>query len=191
MTLLDVNRFVVLRSSGLALAGTGLFLGAVACGDTDDMPTPTATPTAIPEPTPTATPVPLDEPGRLALTFRMEPDYIPVMDEPPVGYFYGDIFPAGQITSTGPKPGATVLESVEVYVDLTTEGGPTAVLYTTQGLTVEDVGILGFLDSDANDADDFNPDKKDPVTLPWDNSDFVVVPNQTTTIEVFFGMLNP
>lgn len=189
------SRRTLRRASGAGIVLAMVAGVLVACGGEEATPTPTPTgtpePTPTVAPTPTVTPEPLDQPGQLALTFAMEVDYIPVMDEPPVGMFYGAIYRSGDVGSTGPKPGSESLEDIEVFVDLTANGGPTEVLYTTGPLNVSNVAILGFLDSDANDANDYDPDKKDPVTLPWDNGDFEVSANTTSTVQVFFGMLNP
>lgn len=126
-------------------------------------------------------------PGTLLLTFAMDSDYIDSMDEPPLGTFYGSIFYGDEVDSLGPIDGAEALEDVTVEdIDLS-DGGPTGVLYTTGELPLTEVVILGFLDSDANT--DGGPDGGDPVTLPSDN-DFDVAPGETT-VEVYFGLLNP
>jgi hypothetical protein len=65
------------------------------------------------------------------------------------------------------------------------------VLFTTGALPVGEVTILGFIDSDGNaDPDAPSPDAKDPVTLPSDN-EFDVIGGQETTVEVYFGLINP
>ena len=128
--------------------------------------------------------------GTLALTFAIDTDYQAAMDEPAVGTFYGAYWLGEEVTSLGPDDGAVSLGSIEVEVDLT-DANPTAVLTTSPALPATEIVILGFLDSDANaDADDPGPDDRDPVTLPNDN-DFDVVGGAETTVEVFFGLLNP
>jgi len=136
----------------------------------------------------TAAPVAGD--GTLALTFGIDSDYLAAMEEPAVGTFYGSFWLGSEVTSLGPDDGAMDLGGIEVALDLT-DGGPTAVLFTSGPLPAEEIVVLGFLDSDANtDPGAPGPDAKDPVTLPNDN-DFDVVAGQETTVEVFFGLLNP
>jgi hypothetical protein len=130
--------------------------------------------------------------GTLALTFAMDADFIDVMDEAPVGRFWGTIYAAEDVTGIGPDDDA--VEYGDVYVesvDLSPEGQTTAVLFTTGALPVGEVTILGFIDSDGNaDPDAPSPDAKDPVTLPSDN-EFDVIGGQETTVEVYFGLINP
>lgn len=130
--------------------------------------------------------------GQVAITFSMDPDYIDVMDEPPVGRFWGTIWNSDDVTDLGPNDGAVGLEDINLEsLDLTGGDTPTAVLFTSGELPAIRISVLGFLDSDANsDADAPDPDEKDPVTLPNDNR-FNVVADETTTINVFFGFLNP
>lgn len=130
--------------------------------------------------------------GTLALTFRLDEDYLSIMDEEPVGHFWGAVYRGDEVTGLGPVEGAQTLEEVEVEVmDLRPSGGPSGVLYTTAELPAMEVVVLGFLDSDANaDPADVGPDDRDPVTLPNDN-DFDVIDGEETTVEVFFGLLNP
>jgi len=130
------------------------------------------------------------QPGTLALTFAMNDDYIDSLDdgEEALGDFTGSIFYGDEVDALGPIDGAVVLESVFVAgVDLRPDGGPTGVLYTTGELPGGEVVILGYLDTDVSGGD--GPDGGDPVTLPSDN-DFDVDAGETT-VEVYFGLLNP
>ena len=129
--------------------------------------------------------------GTLALTFRIDSGQISNMDEPPIGTFYGSFWRGSEVTSLGPEDGAVDLGGIEVAdIDLTS-GEATAVLFTSGPLPAEEIIVLGFLDSDANAiAGSPDPDDKDPVTLPNDN-DFDVVGDTETTVEVYFGLLNP
>jgi hypothetical protein len=113
------------------------------------------------------------------------------MDEPAIGPFWGSIWRATEVSGIGPEEGAVDLGDVYVEeIDLT-GAIPTAVLFTTDELPAEEVVVLGFLDSDGNaDPGSPDPDSKDPVTLPNDN-DFDVIGGETTTVEVYFGFLNP
>lgn len=130
-------------------------------------------------------------PGTLALTFAIDPDYKDIMEEPATGSFYGSFWRDEDVSGAGPADGAEDLGGIYVEtVDLEPDGGPSAVLFTSGELS-DTVVVLGFLDSDANaDPENPDPDKKDPVTLPGQN-EFVVVPGEETTIQVFFGFLNP
>lgn len=129
-------------------------------------------------------------PGTLALTFRMEDDYIATMakvGEEPVGTFGGSIFAEEDATELGPNKGAVSLEDFDVELNLLPDGGPTGVVYTTEPLDPQVVWILGCLDSDANDE---CGDQGDPITRPSENK-FQVVADTESTVEVFLGMLRP
>lgn len=129
--------------------------------------------------------------GQVAVTFAMDPDYIDVMDEVPVGRFWGTIWRGEDVTGVGPNDGAEGLEDIYIEsLDVTGGRTPTAVLHTSGALPAGEICVLGFLDSDNNSDESASPDEGDPVTLPGDNR-FTVVADETTTIEVFFGFLNP
>lgn len=129
--------------------------------------------------------------GTLAITFAMDADYIAIMDEEPVGRFWGVVWRSEDVTSIGPGEDAVGLADVYVEeVDLRPDGATTAVLAITGPIPAIEVCILGFMDSDANATEDPDPDEGDPVTLPGDNR-FDVVADAETTVEVYFGLLNP
>ena len=130
--------------------------------------------------------------GVVALTFAMDADYIDAMDEAPVGRFWGTIWNGDDVTNIGPNDGAVGIGDIYIEtLDLTPSGEPTGVLFTSDVLPAGEICVLGFMDSDVNaDADAPDPDKRDPVTLPSDNR-FDVVADETTTIQVYFGFLNP
>lgn len=124
--------------------------------------------------------------GTLALTFEMDADYIEVMSEPPVGTFYGSVFACEDASAVGPNDDATALLDIEIGgLDLSSEGGPVDPGFTTDAVSAEYVWVLGCLDSDGNGCD-----KGDPVTVPSANR-VVVVPDQSTAMNVYFGILNP
>lgn len=124
--------------------------------------------------------------GALALSLAMEADYIPSMDEPPVGTFRASVFRGEDVSAIGPNDGAVSLHEIEVAgVDLTVDGGPVDLATTVADLPACRVVILGCLDSDANDCD-----QHDAITLPNANG-FVVVADATTPVQVFLGLLNP
>lgn len=125
-------------------------------------------------------------PGTLSLSFRMDADYIPSMEEPPVGTFRGSIYAEADASSVGPVDGASPLLDFSVAgVDLSSDGGPTAALYTSDPLAPQIVWILGCLDSDDNDCD-----KSDPITVPNENK-VIVAAGTDTPFTVFMGLLNP
>ena len=128
--------------------------------------------------------------GTLALTFRIDSDYRDGMDEPAIGDFHGAFWRGSDVTSLGPDAGAEDLGDIFVGgLDLT--GDPSPVMFRSGELPIEEVVVLGFLDSDGNaDPDSPDPDSKDPVTLPNDN-DFDVIGGVETEVEVFLGFLNP
>lgn len=124
--------------------------------------------------------------GTLALSFAMEPDYIPSMEEPPMGNYRGSIYSCEQGSAVGPVEGSVPLLDLVVPVDLVpTNGGETGVLHVTEPISAEWVWVMGCLDTDGNDCD-----KKDPITRPSDNR-VVVLPDAETPFTVYFGMLNP
>ena len=124
--------------------------------------------------------------GTVQLSFRMEADFIPAMDEAPIGTFHGGFFATADMTSTGPAPGAEQLVYVRVDgVDLSDAGGPTAILATTDPVPACDVTLLGYLDTDGNEID-----AGDPVTLP-DDAKLTVAQGQSVAHEAYFRLLNP
>jgi hypothetical protein len=128
--------------------------------------------------------------GQLGLSFEIDPDQQERMDEEPVGVFTGSFYLATDVTTLGPNNGAVPVGSILVEgVDC--RAGATDVLFTSADLPAEAVVVLGFLDSDDNrDPDDADPDRKDPVTLPGQNT-FLVEAGTTSEARVHFGFLNP
>ena len=126
------------------------------------------------------------ETGSLTLSLAMEADYIPSMDEAPVGTFRASVFRGEDVTAIGPNDGAVSLHEIEVAgVDLTDGGGPVDLATTVADLPACRVVILGCLDSDDNDCE-----LHDAITLPNDNG-FQVVGGASTPVQVFLGLLNP
>ncbi len=128
--------------------------------------------------------------GRLGLSFEIDPGKRERMDEDPVGVFTGSFYLETDVTVLGPNEGAEPFGGILVEgVDL--REGATEVLFTSEDLPAKAVVVLGFLDSDDNrDPDDADPDAKDPVTLPGQNT-FLVEAGSTTEARVHFGFLNP
>lgn len=125
--------------------------------------------------------------GTLAVSFRMEEDYLPSMDLPPIGTFRGSVFSAVDVSGIGPADGAVAWADLLVEgVDLSAEGGPTAVLTTTDPLPACQVSLLGCLDLEGDGCGDGG----DPVTLP-NQSLVTVVADAETPYEVYFGLLAP
>ncbi len=128
-----------------------------------------------------------DARGTLAVSFRMEEDYLPSMDLPPVGTFRGSVFSAADVSGVGPADGSVAWADLLVEgVDLSAEGGPTAVLSTTDPLPACQVSLLGCLDLEGDGCGDSG----DPVTLP-NQSLVTVVADTETAYEVYFGLLAP
>ena len=69
--------------------------------------------------------------GQLALSFRLDTDYLALMDEEPVGTFYGSFWRGAEVSGIGPDEGAQDLGGIEVQLDLSPDGGPTATLFTS------------------------------------------------------------
>jgi hypothetical protein len=129
--------------------------------------------------------------GGFALRFSIDEDYAAIMDEPPTGIFYGSFWHGEDVAELGPIEGREAISVMEIQLDLPMDGSETEILWTEEDLMIEEVYVLGFLDSDANsDPEDTGPDSKDPVTLPGDN-DFDVVGGQITEISVTMSMLYP
>ena len=127
-----------------------------------------------------------NEPGVLVLSFRMDVDNIDNMEEPPLGTFKGSIYAEDQSTAIGPIDGAVSLIDFEVLnIDLSTTGGPTAALWSSDPLPSQKLWVLGCLDSDANDCD-----KKDPITVPNENK-LLLAAGGETPFTVYLGMLSP
>lgn len=122
----------------------------------------------------------------LELSFQMDADYIPSMDEPPVGSFRGSIYAEADASAIGPNDGSEPLLDFTVDdIDLTDGGGPTGPLWSTDTLASQIVWVLGCLDSDGNDCD-----THDPITVPNENK-LQIEPSGTTSFTVYMGMLNP
>jgi hypothetical protein len=126
-------------------------------------------------------------PGRLAISFSMDEDYIPVMEEAPAGLFQGSIYAEADASAVGPVEGSSsLLDFVAGPMDLSGEGGPTDPLYTSEELEPQVVWVLGCLDSDASGVCDAG----DPITIPNENK-VIVEAGVTVAFEVYLGMLNP
>ena len=129
--------------------------------------------------------------GALALRFSIDEDYAAMMDEPPAGIFYGSFWYEEDVDALGPIEGSTSISVMELTIDLPMDGSQTEVLWTQEELPAENIYILGFLDSDANnDPNSTNPDSKDPVTIPSENK-FTVLGGEKTEVNVFMSMLYP
>ncbi len=126
-------------------------------------------------------------PAMLSLQFKMDSDYIPAMadnGETPVGLFRGSIFAEDQSTDIGPIDGAVSLVDFDVQIDLTPDGGPTDVAWTSEPLDPQILWVLGCLDADNNDCE-----KGDPITLPPENK--LRLEAGGTNFIVQMGMLRP
>jgi hypothetical protein len=130
-------------------------------------------------------------PGTLALSFRMDDDYLATIAEngqSAAGVFGGSIFAEADASGVGPNEGAVPLLDVSVAVDLTADGGPTGVLHVTDPLDAQIVWVLGCLDIDV--PADGCGDVGDPITIPNENK-VQVLAGTETPFEVYFGMIRP
>lgn len=131
-------------------------------------------------------------PGTLALSFRMDDDYLSTIAEngqSAVGTFGGSIYAEADATSVGPNEDAAPLQSFSVEnVDLSADGGPTATLLVTDPMDAQIVWILGCLDIDV--PADGCGDVGDPITIPNENK-VQVVAGTETPFQVYMGMLRP
>lgn len=126
-------------------------------------------------------------PAVLSLKFHMDSDYIPVMaddGQAPVGPFLGSIFAEDQSTDVGPIENAVSLVDFSVDIDLTPNGGPTDVVWTSEPMDPQILWVLGCLDADGNDCE-----QGDPITLPPENKLRLEAGGTTFTIQM--GMLRP
>jgi hypothetical protein len=130
---------------------------------------------------PDETGTPIDS-GRLALRYTISPALVEQMEEPARGVFYGQLFDA--------ETGETLLDSVEHHLDLGDGTIPTDLLHTTVPITVQEVVVMGFLDSDANAGETgMGEDAGDPVALPEDNRLAVII-DSTNAVTVLLGALH-
>ena len=101
-------------------------------------------------------------PATLHLSFDLDPDLIPTMDEPAAGTFKGSVFAEADASAVGPNEGAVPLADFESEpIDFDTTGGVRANLATVGPIDAQIVWILGCLDSDANECD-----THDAITVP-------------------------
>lgn len=161
----------------LALAAVGL---AVGCGgdkvkESGDTASPSDT---LDTTTPTG-------PATLHLSFDLDGDLIPTMDEPAVGSFKGSIFAEADASAVGPNAGAVPLVDFESDpLDFGTAGGVLADMATVGPIDAQVVWILGCLDSDANECD-----MHDPITVPNENKLQILPGDGEYTVTM--SLLNP
>lgn len=109
-------------------------------------------------------------PGTLAISVKMDDDMVEDLvedGESASAMVNGSIFAEADVEpSSGPVEGAVSLGDFSAMVDLSVDGGPSDVIFTTTPIEPQIVYILGCMDSDAN-AD--CGDEGDPVTLPPTN----------------------
>ncbi len=130
-------------------------------------------------------------PGTLSVSVKMDSDMVDdlVADgESANALVNGSVFAEADVNAaSGPVDGAVSLGDFSVTVDLSVEGGPSAVIYTTDPLEPQIVYILGCMDTD-NNAD--CGDKGDPVTIPATNK-AQVLPEVDTPFTMVFGLRRP
>ncbi len=126
-----------------------------------------------------------DGPATLYLSFQMDDDLIDNMSEAPAGTFRGSIYREDDATAIGMNDGAESLVDFESdSLDLSGNGGPSAIAWTSEPIDAQTLWILGCLDSDTNDCE-----CGDPITVPNDNK--VVVTPGSNAITVKMELLHP
>ena len=130
-------------------------------------------------------------PGTLAISVKMEDDLLEDLaadGEDAISTLGFDVYNEADVVDTsGPIDGAVVLGTWSGEVDLSVDGGPTGVLYTTDPLEPQIVYVLGCLDSDHNgDCGETG----DPVTFPSMNK-FEVIAGTENPITMQLGLRNP
>ena len=129
--------------------------------------------------------------GTLAISVKMEDDLLADLaedGEDAISTVAFDVYLEADVVETsGPIAGAVALGSYSGQVDLSVDGGPTAVLYTTDPLDPQIVYVLGCLDSDHNDD---CGDAGDPVTFPTMNK-FQVEAGVESPITMQLGLRRP
>lgn len=127
------------------------------------------------------------ETGTLTLSFAMNADYIPSMEEgeEPKGTVYGAIFDFADMNAVMALEDVPEFASIErTDVDLT-GGGPDDVTFVTDPVPACSVIVVGCLDSDANGCE-----KGDPSTVPPQNV-ATVEAGGDVPFQMYFGLLNP
>jgi len=119
-------------------------------------------------------------PGTLAISVKMDDDMVVDLvedGESANAMVSGSVFAEADVDpSSGPVDGATSLGDFGLMVDLSNQGGPSAVIYTTEPIEPQIVYILGCMDSDNSGE---CGDEGDPVTLPPTNKAQVVAEAET------------
>lgn len=124
-------------------------------------------------------------PATLYLSFQVDDDLIDNMSEPPAGTFQGSIYREDDATAVGMNEGAASLVDFESDpIDLSGNGGPSAIAWTSEPIDPQTLWILGCLDSDDNDCE-----CGDPITVPNDNK-VAVTPGDNALI-VKMELLHP
>lgn len=126
-----------------------------------------------------------NEPSTMVLSFDLDPDLIPTMEEPAAGVFHGSLFAEADASPIGPNDGAVALLDFDSpALDFGTAGGVQAETVTVGPIDPQVVWIVGCLDSDANECD-----KGDPITIPNENKQ-QVTPGEAAYV-VRMTLLNP
>ena len=143
------------------------------------------------EPPDTADSAAATGPGTLAISVKMEDDLLVDLaadGETAIAMVSGEVYAEADVNpATGPLDGVVALGEFAVDVDLSIEGGPSPVVYTTDPLDPQIVYVLGCLDSDLNgDCGDAG----DPVTFPTQNK-FQVAAGVESPITMELGLRRP
>lgn len=128
---------------------------------------------------------PAEGPATLVLSFDLDADLIPTMEEPAAGTFHGSVYAEGDASAIGPNDGAVPLVDFSSdALDFGTAGGVSAPSATVTPVDPQVVWILGCFDSDANDCD-----CADPITIPNENK-FQITPGENA-LTLTMSLLNP
>ncbi|MEZ4234620.1 MAG: hypothetical protein R3F59_00325 [Myxococcota bacterium] len=126
-----------------------------------------------------------DLPATLVLSFDLDGDLIPQMDEPAMGRFEGSIYAEADASAIGPVDGAVPLADFESdELDFGTDGGLLADKATVDGIAPQIVWILGCLDTTGDGCD-----KGDPITVPNENKVQLTAGEGAYTVKM--SLLNP
>ncbi|GDX83057.1 hypothetical protein LBMAG42_48680 [Deltaproteobacteria bacterium] len=130
-------------------------------------------------------------PGTLAISVQMDDDMVADLaedGESAHAMVSGSIYIETDVEAfSGPIEGAVSLGDFTVDVDLTPDGGPSAVIYTSEPIDPQIVYVLGCMDTD---VDLECGSVGDPVTNPVSNK-VIVVAEAETPFTMVLGLRRP
>jgi hypothetical protein len=130
-------------------------------------------------------------PGTIAVTVKMEDDLLVDLaedGESAIAKVSGEVFAEADVNEAlGPNEGAVPLGAFSADVDLSVDGGPSGVIFTSEPMEAQIIYVLGCLDTDANGD---CGDEGDPVTFPSQNK-FQTEAGVETAIQMMLGLRRP